>query len=120
MANKRNLKKHVKYVCGDLAGECIVARNFIPGINAGQMDNIIYDIAELQTSTIMRVTFSYDKVVADFENKHTYHVARSKYFKEAYAKLIADFNAGVDNVVKQMNGALPQAQKDANKQAVKA
>ena len=26
MANKRNLKKYIKYTCGDIAGECIFAK----------------------------------------------------------------------------------------------
>ncbi len=29
MANLRDLKKEVKYVCGDLAAECMIAESFI-------------------------------------------------------------------------------------------
>ena len=41
MANKRNLKKAVKAVCGNIAGECIIARNLIPGIDADKMNQIL-------------------------------------------------------------------------------
>ena len=30
MANKRNLKKAIKAACGDLAGECLIARDLVP------------------------------------------------------------------------------------------
>ena len=33
MANKRRLKKAIKAVCGDLAGECLVARDLVPNID---------------------------------------------------------------------------------------
>lgn len=118
MANKRQLKKQIKYICGDIACECIMARNFIPSINLEKMNEIIYNVASLQTSSLKRVTFSYDKVVADFGTKHEYNVARSKYFAEAYKKLISDFNTEVNKLVKAMNEALPAAQKEANKKAL--
>ncbi len=61
MANKRNLKKAVKAVCGNIAGECIIARNLIPGIDADKMNKIVIDIADLQYQTIANVSFSFDK-----------------------------------------------------------
>lgn len=119
MANKRILKKQVKYVCGDLAAECILAMKFIDGINENEMSNIIYKIAEIQTSTLQRVSFSYDKNAADFESAHTYAIARTKYFKQAYNTLKTDFNKNIQEIVKLMNTQLPQSQKDANKEALK-
>lgn len=118
MANKRQLKKQIRYICGDIAGECIMARNFIPGIDAEKMNEVIYGVAALQTSSLKRVTFGYDKVKADFETAHAYNKARNKYFAEAYSKLIADFNAGVNQLVKAMNEALPASQKAASKSAL--
>lgn len=115
MANKRNLKKQIKYICGDLAGECIVAKHFIPGIDEAKMNEVAFEIASLQTTSIMRVSFSFDKVVADYESKKAYNIAKSKYFAEAYKKLISDFNQGVQSIVSKMNHALPAEQKEANK-----
>lgn len=117
MANKRILKKQIKYACGDLAAECIIAINFVEGIDSEKMQDVVFDIATLQTSTLQRVTFSFDKVATDFESAHEYSVARTKYFKQAYSTLRADFDAKVQEIVKSMNALLPQAQKDANKKA---
>ena len=40
MANKRELKKEIKYVCGDLAAECLLAKNFVKGVDAKAMTEI--------------------------------------------------------------------------------
>lgn len=120
MANKRQLKKQVKCVCGDLAGECIVARDLIPGVDFKSMNEIIYQIADLQAATLDRATFCFDKSKKEFGSLHEYKVARDKYFAAAYTKLMDDFKNSVQAIVKEMNALLPQAQKDANKKAANA
>ncbi|MCM1517438.1 MAG: hypothetical protein NC117_02190 [Pseudoflavonifractor sp.] len=120
MANKRQLKKQIKCVCGDLAGECIVARDMIPGVDFKGMNEIIYKIAELQSLTLARVTFSFDKTPKDFDTLHEYHTACHKYYGAAYSKLRADFNNSVQEIVKDMNAQLPTEQKEANKKAAQA
>lgn len=119
MATKRNLKKAVKAVCGNIAGECIIARNLIPGIDTDKMNGIVINIADLQYATITNVSFSFDKGKSAFENAHDYKTARDKYFRKAYSKLIDDFNKGIEDIVAQMNDALPAAQKEANVAAAK-
>lgn len=118
MANKRQLKKQIKYICGDIACECIMARNYFSGINSEKMNEIIYNIASLQTSSLKRVSISYDKIVSDFGSKQEYNIARSKYFAEAYNKLTSDFNAEINKLIKAMNDILPSAQKEANIKAL--
>ncbi len=118
MANKRILKKQIKYICGDIAGECIMACKFIHGIDIAKMEDIVFKIAALQETSLVRVTFGYDKVIADFESAHEYKVARSKYFAEAYRTLINDFNNSIAEIVKEMNALLPEEQKAANKKAL--
>ncbi|MCM1505269.1 MAG: hypothetical protein NC127_08745 [Muribaculum sp.] len=115
MANKRELKKAIKTICGDIAGECIVSRDLVPGIDPKKMEEIIFKIADLQYVSVDNVTFSFDKAASSFENPHAYKVAREAYFRKGYAKLIAEFNNNVEAIVREMNAALPQAQKDANK-----
>lgn len=115
MANKRDLKKHILYVCGDLAGECILSSEYVPGIDIEKMYQLVPEIATLQVETLKRVSFSFDKVVKDFSTKQEYNKAKKAYFAGAYQKLDNDFIAQVEAIVKKMNEALPQAQKDANK-----
>lgn len=119
MSNKRILKKQIKYACGDLAGECIYAIHFVEGIDVAKMQDVIFEIASLQTTTLKRATFSYDKISKEFVSRKEYLLARSKYNKVAYAKLRTNFKEKVLEIVKSMNSLLPQAQKDANKDALK-
>lgn len=115
MANKRDLKKQIKFICGDIACECIMARNFIPGVDAEKMNENIYELASLQTTTLKRVSFAYDKILSDFENKKAYQKAKNIYFAEAYKKLNSDFNKAINAIVKSMNDALTKEQKEFQK-----
>ena len=51
MANKRLLKKQIKYACGDIAAECIMAIHFVDGIDVKKMQDIVFEIASLQSSS---------------------------------------------------------------------
>lgn len=115
MASKKSLKKNVRYVCGDLAAECIMAKTFVDGIDAKVMSDIVIKIAQLQENTLRKISFSFDKVSKDFENKSIYNQTKNGHMKAAYHSLKADFNKKVLEIVKEMNAALPQAQKDLNK-----
>ena len=90
MANKRNLKKAIRFACGDMAGECIFAENTIEGTDVAAWDQIILDIALLQEEAVNRVSVSFDKVPRDFENKKDYNKARRTYFK-AVEKALAEY-----------------------------
>lgn len=117
MANKRELKKEIQYVCGDLAAECLLAKNFVKGVDAKTMREIIGKIADLQVSALENVSFSFDRLPNDFESGHAYRKARREYFKTAYNSLREKFYNKVNAIVKEMNAALPQEVKDNNKKA---
>lgn len=117
MANKRNLKKQIRYICGSVAGECLIAREFINGIEPGKMNDVILHAAELQSSAIQKVSVAFDKTPRDFNSTREYHAAKRAYYAKAYAKLREEFNNSIQQIVKEMNGLLPAAQREANKQA---
>jgi hypothetical protein len=116
MANKRQIKKHIRYVCGDLAAELLIARHVYEGFDDKKVNEIINDIASLQVDSIKNVTFDFDKARRSFEHEGAYRKARHTYFHQAYATLLADFNNSVTEIVRNMNEAMPQEVKDANKQ----
>ena len=115
MANKRQLKKHVRYVCGDLAAEILIASHMLKGFDRKEVTAIVGDIATLQTKTLQNASFAFDKAAHDYADHAEYRKARRKYFAAAYKKLLADFNESVLAIVKKMNAAMPQEVKDANK-----
>jgi hypothetical protein len=117
MAKKRNLKKEIQYVCGDLAAECLLSKNFVKGVDANAMSDIITKVADLQISAVNNVTFCYDKFPRDFEHRGAYRKARRIYYHKAYNSLREKFYEKVNELVKEMNAALPQEVKDNNKKA---
>ena len=72
MANKRDLKKQVRYICGDLASECMLAADYVKGVDRTTMQKIVSEIARLQTATLANMSFAFDKVPSDFDNGATY------------------------------------------------
>ena len=117
MASKRQLKKQIELVCGDIAGECLVVRDLVPGFDYDNMTAIIVEVAQLQYATLRRVGFNFDKSRRDFANGKEYKKATRAYHKAAYKKLADDFKASVNEIVKKMNNEMPKAVKDANKEA---
>ena len=81
--------------------------------NFGQ---ILGDVAELQCETLSRISFSFDKSRADFENGAAYRAARRRYNAAAFARLRTDFTEGVNKVLKELNAAIPAEVREANKQ----
>lgn len=114
MTNKRQLKKHVKYVCGELAAEILIARSLYDGFNDDAVSNIIAKIAELQVETLKNISFSFDKARRDYDNMHNYTKARAQYFGAAYNKLETTFNEKVSEIVKDMNAAMPASLRKAS------
>lgn len=107
----------VRYMCGDMAAECIIAKTVVPGVDGNVMRELVVKIARLQDATLRKATFAYDKVSRDFDTKAAYEKARREYMSKAYRSLKIEFNKQVAEIVKEMNAALPQAQKDLNKKA---
>lgn len=117
MASKRSLKKQIRYICGDLAGECLFAREIIPGIDTEKTNSIIIEIAALQSEALAKTSFAFDKAQRDFDSRHAYRAARHTYFQTAYRTLSAEFNAKVEAILKEMNALLSKEQREANKKA---
>lgn len=117
MANKRDLKKEIKYVCGDIAAECLIAKNFIKGVDAKAMTDVVAKVADLQISALDHASFSFDKLPHDFATGSEYRKARRAYYKKAYNSLRTKFYDKVNELVKEMNAALPKEVKDNNVKA---
>ncbi len=119
-SNKRLLKKEIRMICGSLAGECVIAKLTVPGINSEKINQIIYEIAGLQENALKRVSFDFPQSPKSFGTPGEYRKARRAYFNAGYGKLKDEFNAHVETIVKKMNAELPQEQKEANKAAAKS
>lgn len=108
MANKRSLKKQIRYICGDIAGESLIAKALIPGVDKDAMTQVMVKAAELQSTALCRANISFDKTPRDFDNMGHYRAARRKYYNHAFKKLSESFNNQLVAVVKDMNAAMPK------------
>lgn len=115
MTNKRQLKKYIHNVCGDLASEILIARQLFDGYDEVAVEKVIIDIAALQEDAIAKVSFAFDKAPSSFENEADYRKALKAYRRTAFAKLLVDFDYKVEEIVKQMNAITPQKVRDALK-----
>lgn len=108
-ANKRLLKKEIHRICGALAGECVLAKIAIPGIDREKLNEIIYQLADLQVSALRLVSVEFPRTPRSFDNRKEYADARRAYFKASFAKLREHFNARVQEILKEMNATVPDA-----------
>lgn len=103
MASKRDLKKQIRYICGDLVGECLLIGEVCPEDKLEQVNKLIVEIAVLQETTLAHVNFSYDKTAKDFDSVHDYKKAKSAYYRNAFETLRKQFNANLSDCVHRMN-----------------
>lgn len=82
MASRRNLKKHVNYIAGELFAECLVNRQYVPGIDKTKADQLMIEILEMQHEFISRISHTQPGNVKLF-----------------YKKFRADFNAQVSTII---------------------
>lgn len=118
MANKRNIKKHIHYVCGELALTCIITRDCFEGVDRSKLNDLLLKIAALQSNAVKRLNFSYEKTKKDFPNPADYNKAKNAYEKKAYKSFNSEFNAKIADIVKELNAQLTPKQRELNKKAL--
>ena len=82
MASRRELKKNVNYIAGELFTECLVNSMFIPGTAQDKADAVMADILKMQDEFISRISHTEPGNVKGF-----------------YKKFRADFNAKIDEII---------------------
>lgn len=122
MANKRQLKKFMKDMAANLAGETIFILNYYDGIDEDKANDVIDKIFNLLTEKINDVSVGYDKTCKEFYagDRKKYRKERTAYYKQCYKKLYVDYNEGVKEILKDMNALLSKEQLEENKRAANA
>lgn len=85
MANRRDLKKSINHIASELFMETLVNALYVPGTDKDKADKLMSEILDMQNEFLSRVSHTEPGNVKGF-----------------YKKLRADFNAKVDEVVKQL------------------
>lgn len=82
MASRRQLKKNVNYIAGELFTECLVHRTFVPGTDTQKADDLMVDILNMQNEFISRISHTEPGNVKGF-----------------YKKFNADFHAKINEII---------------------
>ena len=82
MAKRRELKKNVNYIAGELFSECLINGKFIPGTDKKKADELMVEIMKMQDEFISRISHTEPGNVKGF-----------------YKKFRSDFNAKVNEII---------------------
>ncbi|WP_455587479.1 hypothetical protein [Bacteroides sp.] len=82
MASRRELKKSVNYISGELFSECLINSMFVPGTDKAKAEEIMNEILRMQTEFISRISHTEPGNVKGF-----------------YKKFRADFNVKVNEII---------------------
>jgi hypothetical protein len=85
MASRRNLKKDINYVIGDIFTECLIYKELVPGTNAKAADELIVDLLRIDNDFIARIS----------------HTEPGK-AKEYYRTLVKDFQKQMGDVIDKL------------------
>ncbi len=86
MANKRNLKRGINYICSELFAECIATSVYSNNSDRANVDTLLKAIMRMHSDYIMRVS----------------HPEPGMTPKQYFGKLIEGFNNDVNDVVDQI------------------
>jgi len=66
MSSRRNLKKQVNYIAGELFTECMINSLFVPGTDKAKADELMADVLEMQQEFISRLSHTQPGQVKQF------------------------------------------------------
>lgn len=116
MANKRTLKKAVDILGADMCESMMIAYVNVENADRKAIADAIGKITDgVETARHHANTF-FDRSAKSFGgDRKAYNKAKRAFNKALFARIIADFNKVVNESLKEFNGALPKAEKEANK-----
>ena len=87
MASRRDLKRDISYVIGDIFTECLIYKELVPGTNQKEAEKLIVDLLRIDNE-FLRVAHS---------------VPRDPAVVDRYKKQVAKMVRDIDRCIKQLN-----------------
>ena len=77
MASRRDLKRDISYVIGDIFTECLIYKELVPGTNQKEAEKLIVDLLRIDNEFITRISHTepgnakqyYRTLVKDFQTE---------------------------------------------------
>lgn len=106
ITNKRQIKKYINRVCEDVAQEVLPTAVYAKAITNEEAENILTELSYLQSKSLSRLNISFDKAAETFDKVQSFKTAKTAYYRQAYNKLIDDFNNEVKKLLSPLNKAI--------------
>ncbi|MBO4499879.1 MAG: hypothetical protein J5732_06455 [Bacteroidaceae bacterium] len=87
MASRKQLKKNIDCIIGELVSECFIRYQYSPGIDKEKVLELINELLETDAEFVKRIN-------------HTEPGNAAKYYKTLYS----DFNKNIDDIVRKIEG----------------
>lgn len=109
ITSKRQLKKHIDRIQDEVVQVVIPAAIYAGLVTEDKVEGILTKIAQLSQQAKDRLAITFDKKISAFDSSNAYHKARLQYFKNAYGKALAEYEAEVQKIIDPINEAAKQA-----------
>lgn len=115
MENKREFKKYVDAVGGSITNEMMAAYYNIEGADREAISKAIQKVLCAVGTARCHANTYFDRGAKSFADKKEYAKARRAFFRALFNKINNDFAEAIQEALKEFNGAIPAAVKEANK-----
>lgn len=106
LTNKRQLKKYINRVSEEVAQSVLPTAVVAKAVTDEEADNILTQISALCAKALSRINIAFDKSADTFETVKAYDAAKKAYYREAYAKLLKDYEEDIEKLIAPINKTL--------------
>lgn len=118
MANKRVFKKEAEAIGASVCESMMTSYYNVEGVDKEAVEKAIAKVLGAVAAARSNADITFDKGVKAFETLGEYSKAKKEFYKKLFTKISNDFNAEIDQAVKQFNAAIPQSVKDSQKESI--
>lgn len=115
--NKQQFKKAVEAVGASICNEMMTVYYNEKGVDQDKISQAVVKVLGATGAAKSNANVFFDKGRRAFTTDQEYTKAKHEFFKKLFDKIHKDFNEEISAALKLFNEAVPQAVKDANKQA---
>ncbi|MDE6445061.1 MAG: hypothetical protein K2K64_11690 [Muribaculaceae bacterium] len=118
MGNKREFKKAAEAIGASVCESMMTTYYNTEGVDKSAIEAAIAKVLGATGAARSNANVTFDKGVKAFSSLQEYSKAKSDFYKKLFVKISEDFNAELDEALKQFNAAIPSSVKEAQKQTV--
>lgn len=103
ITSKRDLKKHIRRIEEEVSQVVIPAAFFTGIFNEEEANNALNELAAQTVTATTRLSVNFDKTPKAFDSHQAYKKASKEFYRTAYAKVLADYEAAINAILAPIN-----------------